>query len=166
MTWYAFKGLNGGKAIDIAGVQEKDATAWGFHGYGTEAAAEAAPNIVSNPFTRAAADLLIFDYHEAVKQGAQPGGPNASNPIGAGVQGAVTNAGQAAGAVGSAIAGTGLDTFFGNLTTAATWIRVGEAVLGLLLITVGLLKLSESSGLAAGIVNQVPQVKAVRKIIK
>ena len=32
MTWFAFKGYNDGQAIDLAGVQEKIAVGWRFHG--------------------------------------------------------------------------------------------------------------------------------------
>ena len=75
MTWFAFQGLNSGKAVNLAGAQEKTATSEGFHGYATEAQAEANPNSV-NILTRGFADLWISDYNAAVKEGAQPGGPN------------------------------------------------------------------------------------------
>lgn len=92
MTWFAFQGLNSGKAVDLAGTQEKQAVVEGFHGYSTEAQAEANPNAV-NVITRVFADAWIADYNAAVKEQAQPGGANANilNPATA-VKAAVTGA--------------------------------------------------------------------------
>jgi hypothetical protein len=134
MTWFAFQGLNGGKAIDIAGVQEKDAVAWGFHGYATEAQAEAKPNSV-NIATRIAADLLIADYHTAVSQGAQPGGPNASNPIAAGATGIVNSTGitKQISSVTDAIA-----SIWDKLKDGKMWRSLGWLLMGVLLIIFGL----------------------------
>lgn len=52
------------------------------------------------------------------------------------------------------------------LTSSAFWVRTTEVILGVVLVAVGLSKLAESSPLARSIVNQVPAVKAVRKIVK
>lgn len=153
MTWYAFKGLNGGKAIDIAGYDEKVATAFGFHGYGTESQAEQNLNSV-NPLTQWQADLLIADAKAAQKELAGPGQPNASNPAGAIAQAASSDLG-----LGN------VDKFFSGLTSKATWIRVLEIGLGGILMAVGLVKLSETNSLAKTVVDNVPAVKAARKIV-
>jgi putative N-acetylmannosamine-6-phosphate epimerase len=121
MTWFAFQGLNSGKAIDLAGTQEKQAVGTGFHGYGTESEAEKQPNSV-NFLTRVEADAFISDYHTALKQQSQPGGPNANitNPATA-AKAAVTGS-----PVGSAISSVeGFVSAFGNKTL---WIRVANSV--------------------------------------
>lgn len=46
------------------------------------------------------------------------------------------------------------------------WTRAGQVALGLVLIAVGMVKLAETSPLARSVVNQVPAVKAVRRIVK
>jgi hypothetical protein len=132
MTWFAFAGLNGGKAIDLAGSQEKQAVAEGFHGYGTEAQAEAHPNAL-NPLTRLLADGWIADYHAAVSEGAQPGGPNASilNPKDA---------------LGAALAG-GWHLSFGN--TSGLLGRALKVGIGLVLIVIGLNELAGGKVTAA-----------------
>lgn len=145
MTWFAFKGLNGGKAIDLAGIQEKDAVVNGFHGYATEAQAEANPNSV-NPITQIEADLLIADYNTAVSQGAQPGGPNASNPIGAAATGIANSTG-----IGSAI--NNIDDFFAKLKDANTWLRIGEVLLGVLLIAASVGKLTGANNVITSAVK-------------
>jgi hypothetical protein len=134
MTWFAFKGY---ATIDLAGVQEKDAIAIGFHGYATQAQAEAKPNDVS-VFQAPLLDLLETDYQAALKEQAQPGGANASNPVGAAVTGAANS-----------IPGlANIGAFFDRLGQAATWIRVAEIILGGALILAGVAKLI--SGTAAG----------------
>ena len=129
MTWFAFKGYNSGKAIDLAGVQEKDAVVQGFHGYATEAQAEAHPNSV-NILQKASVNLLIADYGEAKKEGAQPGGPNASNPLGAALQGS------------TGVSLASVEQFFGDLSSANLWIRVAKVIIGGALLIVGLAKLT------------------------
>lgn len=131
MTWYAFKGLNGGKAVDLAGSQELQATAEGFHGYATEAQAEAQPNAV-NLVTQALADAWIADYNAAVKENAQPGGANANilNPA--------TAAKASASYVANSIPGLQqIGNFFSDLGQASTWERVAEVLIGAMLIFAG-----------------------------
>lgn len=139
MTWFAFQGLNGGQAIDLAGVQEKTATAEGFHGYGTQADAEATPNSV-NFLTRYVADLLIADYKTAIAEKAQPGGVNASNPA------AAAQAGDTAAAKNAANAATGgafssvqnaLSGFYDVLTNGKMWRSLGWLLLGIVLMFIG-----------------------------
>lgn len=86
----------------------------------------------------------------------------------------------AAGGIGNAIAagvGAGASTQLGgNLLGAITsplqffsssqfWVRTGEVLLGLVLVSVGMVKLAETSSLAKTVVNNVPAIKAARKIV-
>lgn len=149
MTWFAFKGLNSGKAVNLAGTQEKQAVVEGFHGYATEQQAEAAPNSV-NLVTRVFADGWIADYNAAVKEQAAPGGANANilNPATA-AKAAVTGA--AASIPGLAQVGS----FFGALSQGATWIRVAEGLLGLVLIAIGLARITHAVPIATKIAGAV-----------
>jgi len=124
MTWFAFSGLNNNKAVNLSGLDEKIATADGFHGYSTEAQAEANPNTL-NPLTKVEAEAFIP-------------GTFANNP-----------AGSVAGAAGNAVAGgvsTAIDSAFSGLISGAEspnfWLRALEAILGIALIGVSLAKLS------------------------
>lgn len=122
MTWFAFKGYG---VIDVAGIQEKNLVGWGFHGYSTQAQATAHPNSV-NLLQKPLVDTAIADYKQAVKEKAQPGGPNASNPLAATLQ--ASNLG-GLNAIGD---------FFNRLTQPNTWLRIGEFAAGGLLIYMGL----------------------------
>jgi hypothetical protein len=149
MTWFAFQGLNGGKAINLAGTQEKQAVGTGFHGYGTEAQAESNPNSV-NFLTRVEADAFISDYQAAVKQQSQPGGANANitNPATA------AKAAIAGSPVGSAISSVeGFVSAFGNKTL---WIRVAKVALGGAILIVGVVELTGISGKVANTVKKMP----------
>lgn len=146
MTWFAFQGLNSGKAIDLAGIQEKDAVAIGFHGYSTEAQAEANPNAI-NPITQIEADLLIADYNAALQQQSQPGGKNASNPIGAAATGILNQTG-----IGSAL--NNIDDFFAKLKDGNLWLRVGEVVLGIVLIAASIGKLTGANNVVTSTVKK------------
>jgi hypothetical protein len=147
MTWYAFRGYN---TIDLAGAQEKVATAWGFHGYATRAQAEAHPNSV-NLLQKAIVDTLEADYAAAVKGGAQPGGPNASNPLASGLQAANLGGINAIG------------DFFNRLTQPNTWIRVGEVIGGLLLVYIGLKATTSGTEVATAAKTGAKPVKAIAK---
>lgn len=156
MTWFAFKGYNAGKAVDIAGSQEKEAAALGFHGYATEAAAEAAPNSV-NFLNKWAVNELVLDYKAAVAEQAQPGGKNASNPAAAGVAGAQAAAKAAAESAAGAIPGVAqIGDFFQRITQANTWLRIGEGLLGIILIAVGLAHMTRAVPIATAIARKVP----------
>jgi hypothetical protein len=153
MTWFAFQGLNGGKAIDLAGTQEKQAVVVGFHGYATEAEAEKQPNSV-NFLTKVQADAFIADYKAAVAEQAQPGGKNANiiNPVTAakaGVTGVTTEAGNLTGL-------NAIGDFFSRLTDANTWIRVGKVIVGGVLLIVGLAHITGVSGAVADTARRVP----------
>jgi hypothetical protein len=138
MTWFAFKGYDNGAAIDLAGPQETAAVSIGFHGYATQAQAQANPNSV-NALTGWWVTTIIADYGTAVKEGAQPGGPNANilNPV--------TAVKASTSAVANSIPGLAqVGSFFGALEQGATWIRVGEALLGIVLIAVGVARLTNA----------------------
>lgn len=144
MTWFAFKGYNDGKAIDIAGVQEKEAVSLGFHGYATEPQAEANPNSVSF-LVSWFVNGIIADYHTAVAQQSQPGGKNADiyNPV--------TALSAAAEQAKSSLLGL----FFGG--SPSNWLlRAAEAVLGLILIAVGTARLTSAVPIATAIARKVP----------
>lgn len=138
MTWYAFRGY---ATIDVAGVQEKELTVLGFHGYATQAQANAKPNDVGF-WQKAQLNVIEADYAYAKAAGEQPGGPHATltpgNVIAGGAQ-----------AAASSVPGLSqIGTFFHSLGEANTWIRVAEVLLGLGLIIVGLARLA--SGTSAG----------------
>jgi hypothetical protein len=144
MTWFAFQSLNGGNAIDLAGTQEKQAVAEGFHGYATQAQAKAKPNSV-NVITKALADTWIADYNAAVKEEAQPGGANANilNPATAVKAGAT-------GLVNSIPGLAQIGDFFGALSEKNTWIRVAKVIVGSVMIIVGLSKLTGAGDAVGG----------------
>jgi hypothetical protein len=124
MTWFAFKGY---PTISLAGIQEKQAVGLGFHGYATMEQATQHPNSV-NILQKVTLNVLEADYKEALKAGQQPGGPdsNLANP--ANDIGAAAN-----------LAGVGaIGDFFNRLTQGNTWLRVGEVVVGLLILYIGL----------------------------
>lgn len=52
------------------------------------------------------------------------------------------------------------------LTSQAFWVRAGETFLGLALVTVGMVKLSESSSAAKSITGAVPGIAKVAKFVK
>ena len=146
MTWFAFAGLNNGQAIDLAGSQEILAAGEGFHGYATQAQAQANPNAV-NLLTRGIADVWIADYKAAVAEHAQPGGANAN----------ILNPATAASAAASGVWTTlendaGLNAvgdFVKGLGQASTWSRVLKVVLGGSLLLMGLARAS-GAGNAVG----------------
>lgn len=147
MTWFAFQGKNGGKAIDLAGVQEKIAVSFGFHGYATEAQAEAKPNAV-NVLTGGEADLLIADYNAALSTQSQPGGKNASNPFA-----------QITAGAGNALSGLvpqGVAQFFADISASATWLRVAKVVVGGTLLLFALAHMTSLDNAAASVIRKAP----------
>jgi hypothetical protein len=148
VTWYAFSGLNGGQAIDLAGSQEKEATSLGFHGYATAAAAQANPNS-TNLLTRYAADAFIADYKAAVAEQAQPGGTNANilNPATAVSAGATGVASEAK----NLIPGVGdIDDLINFVKQGNIWERGAEIVAGLILLYVGIKAIATPTGQSPG----------------
>jgi hypothetical protein len=138
VTWFAFKGYYNNQPIDVAGSQEKEVVALGFHGYGTAAQAAKNPNSV-NVFNGWIVDAAVEDYEAALKEQAQPGGANASNPVGA-----VTSDAE------STIPGLGqISSFFSDISQAATWERVGEVLVGVIILYVALKGLTGADPVAA-----------------
>lgn len=138
MTWFAFKGYYNNQPIDVAGSQEKEVVALGFHGYGTAAQAAKNPNSV-NIFDGWIVDAAVEDYEAALKEQAQPGGKNASNPAGA-----------AESYAESSIPGLSqIGSFFADITQAATWDRVAEVLAGAIVVYVALKGLTGTDPVAA-----------------
>jgi hypothetical protein len=144
MTWFAFKGYNNGQAVDLAGSQEKEAAALGFHGYATQAQAQAEPNSV-NVLNSWAVNEIVADYKIAVEAGEQPGGPNATPTPGNIV------AGEASLAENSIPGVRQIATFLGDLGSRNLWLRVGKVVIGIALIIVGLVHLTGAGNIAADV---------------
>lgn len=141
MTWFAFQGYNNGKAINLAGTQEKQAVVTGFHGYGTEAQAEKQPNSV-NIFQKLEVNGLIADYNAALKTQSQPGGKNASNPVGQVQQGLTNTAKNALNATGLGSAITSVEGFLSAFGDKNLWIRATKIVVGSSILIVGIAKLT------------------------
>lgn len=131
-TWFAFKGYG---TVQLAGVQEKQAVATGFHGYATKAQAEAKPNSV-NLLQKPLVNLLEADYAQALKTESQPGGTNSNLADPNSILGGIKDA-------------AGLNA---NITT--WFIRVGEVVLGIVLVAIGVAKLT-------GVQNTIAKVAKV-----
>lgn len=119
-TWFAFKGYG---TIQLAGIQEKQAVGLGFHGYATQAQAEAHPNSV-NLLQKAFVNLAEADYKQALGTESQPGGANSNlaNP--------------------NSILGGLKDAAGLNANITSWFIRIGEVVLGIVLVAVGVAKLT------------------------
>lgn len=131
MTWFAFDGY---PTIDLAGSQEKEAVALGFHGYATKADAEKNPNSV-NILQKPILNLLETDYSYAVRAGEQPGGPHATLTPG----NVVTGAGQAAESFTPfASVQDGLSAFYRVVTNGKMWRSLGWLLLGLALMFTGI----------------------------
>lgn len=151
MTWFAFHGY---PTINEAGAQEKELVAFGFHGYNTEREANAHPNSV-NFLTKYIVDLAEADYAAAQKTHSAPGEANASNPWAQATQGAGL----------APLADIG--NFFHALVQPHTWARVGEVVLGGILIYAGVKALSSGSTVNRGVRSAGSTVtKPVRKAAK
>lgn len=127
MYWVAWKGYNGGKALSLGILEQYEADTLGFHGYPTEAQAEANPNTVNNPAQKLQVNAWVFNTQSLAQHTA-----NAANRVIPGAK-----------AVTGAI--TDVNSFLSRLTSVNTWIRVAEVLLGAMLIMAGALKLSGSS---------------------
>jgi len=131
-TWFAFQGGYG--TIELAGAQEKQAVILGFHGYATKAEAEAKRNSV-NIFQAGPLNLLEADYKTALKTDSQPGGKNSNLLDPKSIFNVATG-----------------DAF--NINATQWFIRIGEVALGIVLIAIGLAKLT-------GVQNKISQVAKV-----
>jgi hypothetical protein len=124
MTWFAFKGY---PDVSVAGEQEKTLAGIGFHGYSTQAQADAHPNSV-NAVQAPVLNVIEYDYTQAQKEGATPGGPNNLETPG-GIAGAITSA------AGSDL---GISGLIKGIESKGLWIRVGEVFTGIILLYAGL----------------------------
>jgi hypothetical protein len=130
VTWFAFSGY---PTIDLAGSQEKEAVVLGWHGYATQAQAEASPNSV-NIFQKPFLDLVEADYAAAVRAGEQPGGKNATPTPG---NVAAGDEQLAESFTPFASVAQGLTAFYRVLTNGKMWRSLGWLLLGLALMIAG-----------------------------
>lgn len=141
-TWFAFKGYNNGKAINASVFDMTELDALGFHGYPTEAEANAKPNSVPgfpNPLAAIAIPVVnaaIDDANNARDVKSAPG--NAAKAVADKAKQAIPGGADAIG------------NFFGNLAKSDTWTRVLKVIVGGVLMIVGLAKLT---GIEKGIVG-------------
>jgi hypothetical protein len=157
MTWFAFHGY---PDMDVAGVQEKELTALGFHGYATKAQADAHPNSVGF-WQKPTLNLMEKDYSFAVAAGEQPGGPNSNlaNPA--------NDVKGVAQAVGKA---TGITSYLDAIKKVYGWItgppghprgnivRVVKVVTGGTMILVGISMLAEKTNTVQGAISTAAKV--------
>jgi hypothetical protein len=100
------------------------------------------------------ADLLLSSAFAKVVGGVVTGAGNATGEIAQGtVGGLAQTAGQLSGPL-SGIAAVG--DFFSRLTNPNTWLRIGEVLLGIVLIAVGLAKMTHAVPIATAIAAKVP----------
>jgi hypothetical protein len=123
-SWFAFQGLNNNKAVSLTGFPETIATADGFHGYATQAEAESKPNSL-NPLTKIEAQALL---NQGISAGLPPipsGLPSIPNP-----------------AAGFSTISDAVSSLVTNLEKGNFWLRIGEGLLGIILIAVSLAKMT------------------------
>lgn len=141
-TWFAFKGYNNDKAINASVFDTTELDALGFHGYPTEAEANAKPNSVPgfpNPLAAIAIPVVnaaIDDANNARDVKSAPG--NAAKAVADKAKQAIPGGADAIG------------NFFGSLAKSDTWTRILKVVIGGVLMIVGLAKLT---GIEKGIVG-------------
>jgi hypothetical protein len=126
-TWYAFKGYNNNKAVNVSQFDIAELTALGFHGYLTQAQAEAKPNSVPgfpNPLAVVAIPVVnaaINDANNARDVASAPG--NAANAAASAAAGAVPD-----------VAGS----LINFIKQGTIWERVVEVAIGGILLYIGL----------------------------
>jgi hypothetical protein len=135
VTWFAFHGY---PTIDLAGSQEKEATSIGFHGYSTQAEAEANPNSV-NIVQAPILNMLETDYSYAVRAHEQPGGNHATLTPGNVLAGTGDAAGNYAAQVAKDALGSGWSLTFGN--TGGLLGRIIKVTLGAILLIAGIIRM-------------------------
>lgn len=141
-TWFAFKGYNNGKAVNVSTFDMTELDALGFHGYPNEKQAEQKPNSVPG-FPNPLAAIAIPVVNAAIDDA-----NNARD-----VRSAPGNAAKAVADKAKQVIPGGIDAigkFFGNLTKSDTWIRTLKVIIGGLLMVVGLAKLT---GIDNGIIG-------------
>ena len=128
MTYYDIRWNGSDYKFSVGGAQEKTLSILGIHGYAT--AAEAARHVQTmNALQAAAGGANILAGVVAGPGILQPG--NIAQGAGA--------AGAAAAAVPSGLNAIG--AFFTRLGQASLWLRIGEVVLGIVLVAVGASKI-------------------------
>lgn len=122
MTWFDFPGWG---LYELNGVAETELVALFAHGYATQAEATAHPN--ASPNAAQAALLQTFNAQSLSPVGGGVGGVLQTPHSTGGITGAASNI---AGNVGSGL--------LGGLFQKNIWMRVGEVVVGLILLGIGL----------------------------
>jgi hypothetical protein len=148
VSWYAFKGYNGGKAIVASAFDGAELNALGMHGYATAAIAQVNPNSV-NVFQSPVVNAAIDDYNNA-RDISPTQANNPTNPA-APVAAAANTATSAAEKLGS---GT-VDDVINFLKQSNIWERGAEIIAGLILLYVGLKAVATPAG-------QVPAARGIR----
>lgn len=120
MFWVAFQGYNNGNPISLGVAEEAEARVYGMHGYPTAAQAKANPNIVP-AIAKAQVNAWVFN-----EQGTATQHLAGHVPVVGAAQSAVTN----------------VNDFLSRLTSGNTWLRIGEFILGALLLLAGAMHLS------------------------
>jgi hypothetical protein len=140
-TWYAFKGYNNNKAVNVSQFDMAELMPLGFHGYATEAEADAKPNSVPH-FPNPVAALAIPIVNAAINDA-----NNARDVSSAPSNAAGAAAGVAVGAVPDVTSG-----IINFIKQGSIWERVVEVAIGGMLLYVGLKAMtgvSVSSGQSA-----------------
>jgi len=125
-TWYAFNGYNNNQAVNVSIFDMTELNALGFHGYPTQADANAKPNSV-NIFQAPIVNAAIDDANNARDVASGPG--NAAK--------AAANAAKKA---AQSVLGNGWHVIFGNTTGLAG--RILKVVFGGVLVIAGLLRIT------------------------
>jgi hypothetical protein len=161
--WFAFK--NDGHVYELNGIAEKELAATFAHGYPTEAKALANPNDPANAAqvtllasflaSRSAGQggtsgVLTIDNVNAHGQSIGHQGPG-NNPVTNAVK-KITDPLQAIG------------DFFSKLGQANLWIRVGEVILGVILLAVGAARITHTENLISKAVGHTPAGRAAKLI--
>ena len=141
MTYFCFPG--GWGCYNLNGVDEKTLAAEGAHGYATLAQAQAHVN--ASPTALQQATLQGLKAESLLPVGAGTSGDLSTPASTGGITGLIAKAG----------------TFFDDLTSKNFWLRTGEVILGLILIAVGVAKLTHVVPAATAIAKTVGKTAAV-----
>jgi hypothetical protein len=137
MTWFDIHYQGVAYVENLTGADEKVLVGLGFHGYATQLQAQAHPQNANFAQMLIAANILAGHPTGGVNT---PGAP------------AIANTAQGAGAVATAenpLVAVG--DFFHRLTEASTWARVGEFVVGAMLIYVGIRAVASPEPVVRGV---------------
>lgn len=131
MAWYTFPGWG---TYELNGLAAFEINATGAHGYPTEAQAQAHPNA-----SVSGAQAIILSGFKAAS----------TSPVGAGSTG-VLQTPSSTGGLGGA-----LHDFLGGVSVPSLFLRVGEVLLGLVLLAVGVAKLTNAIPVATRVARAV-----------